>query len=57
MSRLDRQSNNPIKKYIKDIEIKLKKLRVSEIIPDSIKRLLFTNVSCECYGLYELYLD
>ena len=46
-----------IVKEMKDIEIKLKKVKVPERIFDTIKILLFTNVSCECYGLYELYLD
>ena len=44
-------------KEIKRIEIKLKKVRVPERILDTIKRLLFKNISCECYGLYELQLD
>ena len=40
---------------IKLIETKLKRQNVSERIIDTIKRLIFNNVSCECYGLYDLY--
>ena len=46
-----------IVKAIKLTEAKLKRQNISERIIDRIKRLLFNNVSSECYGLYDLYLD
>ena len=42
---------------VKLIETKLKRQNVSERIIDTIKRLLFNNVSSKCYGLYDPYLD
>ena len=46
-----------IVKEIKLIELKLKRQNVSERIIDMIKILSFTNVSCKCTGLYDIYLD
>ena len=46
-----------IVKRVKSIETKLRRQNLSERITDRIKRLLFNNVSSECYGLYDLYLD
>ena len=46
-----------IVKRVKLIETKLRRQNLSERITDRIKRLLFNNVSSECYGLYDLYLD
>ena len=46
-----------IVKRVKLIETKLRRQNLSERIIDRIKRLLFNNVSSECYGLFDLYLD
>ena len=46
-----------IVKGVRLIGTKLKRQNVLKRIIDTIKRLLFNSVSCECYGLYDLYLD
>ena len=46
-----------IVKEIKKIVIRLNEIRVSDRIVDTIKRLIFMNVSYECYVPYEPYLD
>ena len=37
--------------------MRLNEIRVSDRIVDTIKRLIFMNVSYECYVPYEPYLD
>ena len=44
-------------KRTRKIEIELKKLKIPKEVIDTIKKLIFTNVYCEYYGLYELELE
>ena len=45
-----------IVKGVKLTETRSKRQNISETIIDTIKRLIFNNVSSKCYGLYDLYL-
>ena len=44
-------------KRTRKIEIELEKLKIPKEVIDTIKKLIFTNVYCEYYGLYELELE
>ena len=41
-------------KRIRKIEIELEKLKIPKEVIDAIKKLIFTDMFCEYYGLYEL---
>ena len=44
-------------KRTRKIEIELEKLKIPKEVIDTIKKLIFTNVYCEYYGLYKLELE